>query len=434
MNEDNVGLKDLNRDNLFLQPTSRANDPSSIVTDKSVRNTSGIERYNIGMTGLSQDIEDGLDPGNYGQFNRYRQIYPDDELDMLTYYVFMVKPDLNIMNPNRSESNNLYSEMCLSENVRKDPTIATINAENPGLLKMLSASSYNKSYSTGSGAHDFIPFLVGRTNSYQLSDYTLASYEDAQLFTGYKFIYPGNANASLSGVTMDIEFRDDKNLSVSKFFYVWAYYIDGILKGHFVPYNRYVGTKIADYMTSIYFFVCGPDGSEIKFYGKLVGAYPTNIPISNWGFQGTTNSVNNTLSVSFAGAAPEVLNAAILAEFNQNAGLYNMLQGTGVLNNGVDISPWAKQNAILSYHELSRTPVWTANRPFVVRGSTKNPTSGNRPTKYYLMWSGNMPAGRVVGSGKDATTVNNNGYGASGSSFSGNYSGGGGSRNTESIY
>lgn len=48
------------------------------------------------------------------------------------------------------------------------------------------------------------------------------------------------------------------------------------------------------------------------------------------------------------------------------------------------------------------------------------------------MWSGNMPAGRVVGSGKDATTVNNNGYAVSGSS--GKYSGGGGSRNNESIY
>ena len=40
----------------------------------------------------------------------------------------------------------------------------------------------------------------------------------------------------------------------------------------------------------------------------------------------------------------------------------------------------------------------------------------------------------VVGSGKDATTVNNNGYAASGYSSSGKYSGGGGSRNNESIY
>lgn len=417
--EDYGGQPYLNRDTLYNQGTTKINDPDSVVTHESSHATAGVYRYNVSKNGYSS-----ISPNNLEHFNRYRWIYPDEELESLTYYVFMVKPDMNIMNPDHAKAQHINSDECLSPALHNDATIKMINAENPGLLKMLSASSYTKNY-YGTGAHDFIPFLVGRTNSYQLSDYSLASYEDAQLFTGYKFIYPGNANASLSGVTMDIEFRDDRNLSVSKFFYVWAYYIDGILKGHFVPYNRYVGTKIADYMTSIYFFACGPDGSEIKFYGKLVGAYPTNIPLSNWGFQGI-NNVSNTISISFAGAAPEVMNPTILMEFNHNAGLYNMRSGFGALTNGFGVNDWVKTNSLPSYHELSRMPNWNAERPFVVRSNGKEGTEGGSgPMKYYLMWAGNQFRGTIPRNENTTTSTSNR--------YNGGTSGGG-SKYTEALY
>ena len=417
--DDTGGLPYLNRDTLYIQGTTKMNDPDRIVTHDSSHATAGVYRYDVSKNGYST-----ISPNNLEHFNRYRWIYPDEELESLTYYVFMVKPDMNIMNPDHAKAQHINSDECLSPALHNDATIKMINAENPGLLKMLSASSYTKDY-YGTGSHDFIPFLVGRTNSYQLSDYSLASYEDAQLFTGYKFIYPGNANASLSGVTMDIEFREDRNLSVSKFFYVWAYYIDGILKGHFVPYNRYVGTKIADYMTSIYFFACGPDGSEIKFYGKLVGAYPTNIPLSNWGFQGI-NNVSNTISISFAGAAPEVMNPTILMEFNHNAGLYNMRTGSGALTNGFGVNDWVKTNSLPSYHELSRMPNWNAERPFVVRSNGKEGTEGGSgPMKYYLMWAGNQFRGTIPRNENTTTSTS--------SKYNGGTSGGG-SKYTEAIY
>ena len=326
----------------------------------------------------------------YSDFNRFRQVFPREELETMRQYVFFVKPDMNIIDSSNPEY--------LSENVKNDPTFRYLHTENPGLLRYLSNYSFGKNVGSGIG-HDFIPFLVGRTNSYQVSDFQLGQYEDAQLFTGYKYVYPGNANASLSGVSFDIEFREDKDLRVSKFFYAWTYYIDGLLKGVFLPRTQYIGTKIADYMTSVYYIVTGPDGSEIKFFNKVVGAFPINTPLSNWGFTGPTNQPGNTITISFAGATPEALNPIILSEFNQNAGVLNIRNNSGVLNNygnassARDISKnsWYKQHRVPTYDEISGQVTFLTGKPFIIRGPATAATSAGStvgiPKKYYLVWA-----------------------------------------------
>lgn len=337
----------------------------------------GVNRYTPDLSFNDSTI--------YSDFNRFRQVFPREELETMRQYVFFVKPDLNLL----AVSDPNY----LTKNVQDDPTFRYLHTENPGLLRYLCNYTFGTNPSSGKG-HDFIPFLVGRTNSYQVSDFQLAQYEDAQLFTGYKYVYPGNANASLSGVSFEIEFREDKDLHVTKFFYAWVYYIDGLLKGNFLPRTQYIGTKIADYMTSVYYIVTGPDGSEIKFFNKVVGAFPLAAPFSNWGFTGPTSQPPTTVTIPFAGATPEALNPTILAEFNQNAGVFNIKDNTGVMSatrSDYSNNSWYKQHRVPTYDEISGQVTFLTGKPFIIRGPASGGTSAGStigiPKKYYLVWA-----------------------------------------------
>ena len=367
------GLSNLSEANIFDMPTTKylaGNATSDIYTTT----TSDSRR-----TDQSIDIVHGIyrDQSRYFKdFNRYYQVYPDEEQSQLIEYVFIVRPDLNILEDDGLTLKGASTRSAL-ETIYQDPTFRYLNADSPGLLKQLCNSAYQDREHTNGKGHDFISFLVGRTDSFSVSDYTLGSYDDSQLFTGFKFVYPGNANASQSGVSFDIGFRDDENLNLSKFFYAWCYYIDGELKGKYPPTYKYIGTKIADYMTSMYYFVCGPDGSEIKFFQKIVGCFPTGAPLSFYSMNMGGGIDSPKISIPFTGAMPESMNPLILYEFNKNSGIYDMKTQSFKSNITGD---WISKHVLSSYDKNLRGGVINVGKPFIITGTKNN------ALKYYLVW------------------------------------------------
>lgn len=169
-------------------------------------------------------------------FNRYGLIYPDDEIDNFITYVFMVRPDLNIVHFNGGASSTRTA--MLSESAQADPVFNYFfqTAENRELLEMLSAdySSY----------HDFVPFLVGRTKSMPIQDFEIRNDAVGQLFSNYKYYILGKADESTSGISFSMDFRDDKDLSVAKFFYLWEYYIHQVMDGQIYANDVYRKIKL----------------------------------------------------------------------------------------------------------------------------------------------------------------------------------------------
>lgn len=256
----------------------------------------------------------------YQGFNRYGLVYPDDEIDNFISYVFMVRPDLNIIHF-KGGSNSERVAM-LSDTAQADPVFNYFfsTTDDRKILEMLSAdySSY----------HDFIPFLVGRTNSLPIQDYEIRNDSVSQLFSNYKFIIPGKADESTSGISLSIDFRDDKNLSVAKLFYIWDYYIHQVMNGQIYANDTYRRNKIADYFTSIYLIMCAADGQEIKYFSKITAAIPTGVPLSDFSFN-RTGAPDTTRSISFLAASEEHWNPMIIREFNYNAHVIKNLQSSG---------------------------------------------------------------------------------------------------------
>lgn len=245
---------------------------------------------------------------NYADaFNRYKTIFPDDEISSFKTYVFIVRPDLNLLQP-----------------IVEDAFFRDIQENSPSVLRNLThsqATIFGKVPNT-----HFISFLYDRTLSYNLPDFNVKTYALDQPFTGFRTTYAGNSNESRSGTDFTITFRENGNLDVFRLFDAWVRYIDNVSTGVFSPFTEYVQSKFLngvneiDYATSVYLIMTKADGTEIVYWHKQTGAIPTGVPHNNWSYN-SSGDVDNTISIDFSGGYPDAMHPRILADFNYNAGL-----------------------------------------------------------------------------------------------------------------
>lgn len=267
----------------------------------------------------------GIDVRNhqdhFQNFNRFYTIYPNMEVDGLTQYVFITRPDLNIVNWNRGGIGGTLVDKCQS-----DGLFVVMHRDHRVLLKSLSSSL--------SSNHDFIPVLMGRTESLQVSDVSLRTSSMVQPATGYEITYAGNMLESTTSCSFDITFRDDNRYRLLKMFYCWVYYINGLYLGKWDPKDIYVKNNIYDYMVSVYKIDCLPDGQTIVNFQKWTGAFPSAVPLSvlSYNLGGTPE---NKITIPFRAQYQEAMNPFILEDFNRNStGLYRAVPTYDSLTNG----------------------------------------------------------------------------------------------------
>lgn len=269
-----------------------------------------LMRFHLNMTY-------GTSYGNTAKyFDRLYSIYPEKEMDGLCQYVFIVRPDLNILStPNdllkisKSEMNKKGYLQNVSPH--DDPLFQYMLQKYPNMLRSLT------NHLEG-GNHDFIPFLVGRTESLQIPDYSIKNYKMNQPYTNYQLPYASNALESATGGEFDIVFREDNEFRIHKLFQTWLYYIDGVTRNRFGPKMKYVTHNKIDYACSVYNITCLRDAETIVYWSKYTGAFPTSVPNSDTSFQ-LRGDPNKTITIPFSYFYQESLNPYILLDFNKNS-------------------------------------------------------------------------------------------------------------------
>jgi hypothetical protein len=117
--------------------------------------------------------------------------------------------------------------------------------------------------------------------------------------------------------TVNCTFRDDDMLSIYKIMKVWCEYISAVYRGEMLPKDQYRDWHVLDYATSIYYFLCkASDTSEILFWTKYTGCYPTSIPSSNFADSLGSPVKMPTYSIAFNYARKDDYNPLHIAEFN----------------------------------------------------------------------------------------------------------------------
>jgi hypothetical protein len=159
-------------------------------------------------------------------------------------------------------------------------------------------------------------------------------------------ITPGRTLESVQGGTIQVTFRETKNLEVYEFLRLWMLYIHKIRKGIFSPsYNgyRYRNSflpiqndgvaystmpcimyhpydRALDYTASIFDILTNETLSKIIGWEKWYGIYPIEATLSGLG-DGLAVTGELTVSATFRYQKKEVNSNRTIIEFNYNAGM-----------------------------------------------------------------------------------------------------------------
>jgi len=290
-------------------------------------------KNNLNLVGYkgSKDLNYSL----FHNFNRFKITFPDYHLPKTFAHVFFTRPDLNIIDYNGNKNYSLHSQL------QNEAVFYYLFKNNPDLLISLTSSF--------SSEHAFHPFLSNTAQSFELSDEYIRTMEHGETFTGYKVQYGRSNIESKTAGTLSISFTDDINLSIYKSIKAWVDYISKVYRGELVTKDEYIYKKILDYASSIYYFLCGPDGETLLFWSKYFGIFPTNIPASTLSWSKNNLVKIPEYSITFAYAFKEDFSPLSLAEFNMNNSggfVYKKTYEPGLLSTGKTFagSPFIETN------------------------------------------------------------------------------------------
>jgi len=163
----------------------------------------------------------------------------------------------------------------------------------------------------------FIPLISNLSTSISgMQDFIMDKYDYDGDQAGNKTADAKGMEESTSSGQVTITYDENANLDIMMMHYLWMTYIDKTGKGIMNPSMRSIVELFYDYMSSIYWFITGPDGMSIKIYGKLTGIFPINLPATSLipSKRGVPADSNMTITYHYNHA--EIMNPEIIYDFN----------------------------------------------------------------------------------------------------------------------
>lgn len=268
---------------------------------------------------VSDSFQPKTDP--YNKFNKFR-IPSGEPFISNVAYIFFTRPDLN------------FSQ----ENINNSAFLSILNSNSELGKKVL--SSLSTSYQ-GSITGPFMKILSNTVNNFETKDTSLKTLDNHENWFGLKIVTPFNFFDQIGSDSVTFSFEEYDDLRVTTLIKAWVEYMAGVKSGLFVPSERYRSEKIFDYMSSIYYFLTGIDGHSIKYFAKLTGAYPVNIPYSSFSWEkGSSNDIRK-ISVTFNYQIKEDMEPEILQDFLDITNLYSYTSGSQALSEDTIEENWS---------------------------------------------------------------------------------------------
>lgn len=276
-------------------------------------------------------MNDGTSDAGHKQawvdFDRFYSVDLQNELPSARHYIFMCRPDLNLLKEGTTE-------LSAESRVNVDPyfiylaqfhpeILGSLTTDNAGLkaiatddVRDRNSKMLAKDYKIT--MHRFIPYLTSRIESLQLPDYKIETNTIVQPYTKYTIPYTTSAIGSTTGGNFSITFREDRYYSIHKLFYAWIYYQNNVMRNIFSPKERYVAENALDYATSIYDFIVDETGENIVSWTKYTGCVPVNVPMSDLSFN-RGGDPETKVSIDFEYFLCEHMDLNILMDFQYNS-------------------------------------------------------------------------------------------------------------------
>ena len=306
-----------------------------------------------------------------------------------------------------------------SQQVENDVEFMSTYSRLPHLLQLLSPSYLDPS--TDTSASIFSPNDLKSNWNYLLSNRLLSFNDDMKTSIGVvdntmksiegHTVTPGRTLESVQGGTIQITFRETKNLEVYEFLRLWMLYIHKIRKGIFSPsYNGYqyqnsflpiANSAVAystmpciiyhpydralDYTASIFEIITNETMSKIIGWQKWYGIFPVEATLNGLG-ESLAVTGELTVSATFRYQKKEPNSNRTIIEFNYNAGMCDDLGRVSdrkfyQVRNCVNAEKPNKGSGDSRVNQFAiprygATDMFTGT-PYIVYGKTQNNPVGN---------------------------------------------------------
>lgn len=246
-------------------------------------------------------------------------------------YVFFTRPDLNLLNYNSTANSQ----------VRSHAEASTIYRRNPDIFKLLTDKT------RCADTDNFNMLLSNQVTSIDIPDNQLSVTEAGKNWSNYEISYGEEFTGNAAG-EFSCTFTEVSDYSIIYLLRLWMLYIHNAKKGIWSPsYNLYgedstsvsteksashVYSKTLDYAASCYVFKVGPDGSDVLYWTKYCGIFPTNTGESTLSWDGTSeNTGAPKLNIKFHYMYKIPCSGISLIEFN------NLSDASGEL---INVDSW----------------------------------------------------------------------------------------------
>lgn len=231
-------------------------------------------------------------------FNRFNLVEAYDEMMGTHQYVFITRPDMNLIEGEE-----------LVDGIKKIPYMSELYRHEYG-KKILESFQQDTGFNGG-----FIPVLFNKVRGYTPVDDENEAIERGESIFGHKIIYGKHNIKTRAAGTIQLPFKENKNLVVYKTIKAWCDYIENVSLGLCAPKRKYIRRPQLDYAVSIFYIVVDRS-MKLLYWEKLIGCFPVNVPNSSFAYT-YGNIIDPEYNITFRYSIKDrSLNPVILSEFN----------------------------------------------------------------------------------------------------------------------
>lgn len=252
--------------------------------------------YNLDVRSIYSNTKNNLE-----RYNRFKMAFPDDILSKGYMHVFMTRPDVNYYD---IAGDNLRSE------VGNDPFLKYMAGKKSQVVRQLVEANGD--------SHQFMMLLSNKAKGFTLTDDGINHDTYGKSRSGYSVAYGRRRDSELGG-SLNITYRDNRDLDILNLHKLWVDYIVNVFSGKWTPKSEYIRNKIIDYATAVYVIVTAEDFETVLFWTKYYGVFPVSLPFSAISWESGSTVTAPELSVTYAYSWKEDLNPIALAELNMNS-------------------------------------------------------------------------------------------------------------------
>lgn len=234
------------------------------------------------------------------KYNRFKIPNPNLALQKGYPHIFFTRPECNILDANGK----------LSEGISGMEYFKYVAKSMPDIINEL--SSYGHS-------NDFMFSLSNGAASFSTSDEYINTDTYGRGYTGYKIAFGKNDIESKTANDFTVEFQDDRNMHIYKIIRAWVTYISGVFRGEIPVDSKYILNKILKYVSTAYYIVTAENNSDIIFWSKYYGVFPSTIPSNQYSWAAGNAITDTKLSIEFKYSFKEDYNPIAIGDFNRNA-------------------------------------------------------------------------------------------------------------------